>query len=260
MTTLRADTPRRTVRLLQFVILAGGLALWEALARSGFIDAFWASSPSRIAQAFAGSLANGDILYHTWVTLQEAFAGLGAGTLVGVALGLLLGLSRLLGPALEPFIIALNSLPRVALAPMIIMFAGIGFASKFLLAFSLVVVPLMINTYEGVRSVDPDLVRVMNVFRASRTQIFLKLMLPNCVPWLISGIRVSIALATIGAIVGELISARAGIGYMIDRAAGDFDVTGMLMPLIVLMLVAFGFDRLLLSLSNKLLRWREASH
>lgn len=261
MTSPHANTPpRRTILLLQLTILVGGLAFWEAVVWSGAVDPFWASSPTQIATAFTASLASGQILFHTWVTLQEAFAGLAAGTLVGVALGLLLGLSRYLGPALEPFIIALNSLPRVALAPMIILFVGIGFASKFLLAFSLVVVPLMINTYEGVRSVDPDLVRVMRVFRASRTQVFLKLILPNCIPWLISGIRVSISLAIIGAIVGELISARAGIGYMIDRAAGDFDITGMLMPLIVLMLVAFTFDRLLLRLSNSLLRWREAQH
>ncbi len=244
------------IRLLRVALLVGGLALWEALSRFGLVDPFWASSPSQIAHAFRRSLRSDGIHYHLWITISEAFSGLAVGTLVGIALGVLLGLSRVAGAAIEPFVIALNSLPRVALAPLIIMAVGIGFASKFLLAFSLVVVPLMVNTYEGLRSVDPALIKVMRVFRASRLQIFFKVMLPNSVPWLFSGMRVSISLAIIGAIVGELISARAGIGYMIDRAAGDFDVTGMLMPLIVLMLVAFGLDRTVLRISERLLRWR----
>lgn len=260
MSVLSARAPRGAIFLLQVVILATVLSLWEGLARAGAIDPFWVSSPSRLAEAFLASLRSGEIVRHLGVTGGEALAGLAVGSLVGITLGLLLGMSRMVGAALEPFVIALNALPRVALAPLIIMFVGIGFASKFLLAVSLVVVPMMINTYEGIRSVDPALVKVMQVYRASRAQIFLKVLLPNCVPWLFSGLRVSISFAIIGAIVGELISARAGIGYMIDRAAGDFNVTGMLMPLVVLMLAAFSLDRLVLALSNALLRWREAAH
>ncbi|MFG1479140.1 ABC transporter permease [Xanthobacter sp. V4C-4] len=249
-----------TILSLQAAILVVVLALWEGLGRIGVIDPFWVSSPSRILEAFIAALRTGEIVRHTLVTGGETLAGLAVGAGLGVLLGLLLGLSRLVGAALEPFVIALNSLPRVALAPLIIMFVGIGFASKFVLAVSLVVVPMMINTYEGLRSVDPALVKLMQVFRASRAQIFFKVLLPNCVPWLFSGLRVSISFAIIGAIVGELISARAGIGYMIDRAAGDFNVTGMLMPLTVLMLAAFGLDRLVLAISNALMRWRDAAH
>src|SRR5690606_9469377 len=171
------------------------------------------------------SLGKNEIVYHTGVTMWEAMTGLVAGAIVGISFGLLLGVSRVLGAALEPFVIALNSLPRVALAPLIIMFVGIGFASKFLLAFSLVVVPMMINTYEGIRATDPTLLNVMRVMRASRFQTFTKVMLPNCVPWLFSGFRVSFSFAIIGAIVGELISSRAGIGYMIDTAAGSFNAS-----------------------------------
>ncbi|MGF7159611.1 NitT/TauT family transport system permease protein [Rhodoligotrophos appendicifer] len=244
----------------QVAILVGVLGFWEILADAGIIDVVWLSSPTLIAAAFWKSVLANEITYHAYVTMQEAMAGLAVGAVVGIGLGLLLGVSRFVGAALEPFIIALNSLPRVALAPLIIMFVGIGFASKFLLAFSLVVVPMMINTYEGIKSVEPVLLNVMKVFRANRLQVFTKVLLPNCVPWIFSGLRVSISFAVIGAIVGELISSRAGIGFMIDTAAGNFDATGMLMPLFVLMILTFALDRLVLRISRSLLRWREGAH
>jgi NitT/TauT family transport system permease protein len=249
----------KKIRLLQIAFCGGVLFLWESGARLALWDTTWTSSPTLIWNVFWASLLRGEILYHAGVTLLESFSGLLAGCLIGVILGVFLSISRILGAAAEPFVIALNCLPRVALAPLVVMFLGIGFLSKFLLAFSLVVVPIMINTYEGIRAADPIWIDTLRIFRANRKQMFLKVLLPNCVPWIFSGIRVSITLSIIGAIVGEFISARAGIGYMIDVAAGGFDVTGMLMPLFVLMFLAFGFDRLVLFMANRLLRWREAS-
>jgi len=188
--------------------------------------------------------------------MGEALAGLAAGAVVGILSGFCLGISKTLSKLFEPFIVALNSLPRVALGPLIVMFVGIGFASKFLLAFSLVVVPVMLNTFEGMRSVDPVLVNQMRVMGASRIQFFRSLIIPTCIPWIFSALRISISFAIIGAIVGEFISARSGIGYMIDTAAGGFDTTGMMMPLAVLMILAFACDRLIVWLSARLLRWR----
>ncbi|NYT25789.1 ABC transporter permease [Alcaligenaceae bacterium] len=246
------------IKLLQVLILTAVLTLWEFGARSGWWDATWTSTPLLLWRSFWDSLLSGEILRHTGVTLAEAFSGLLAGTVVGVSLGVLLSISRVFGAAMEPYVIALNSLPRVALAPLIVMYVGIGFMSKFLLSFSLVVVPMMISTYEGIRAAEPIWLNAMKVFRASRLQVFVKVLLPNCVPWIFSAIRVSISLSIVGAIVGEFISARAGIGYMIDHAAGGFDITGMLMPLLVLMGVAFALDRLVLLLSRQLMRWRDA--
>lgn len=248
---------RLLIRSLQGLVFVGFLLVWELGGAWRWWDPTWTSSPVRVAQAFAESLADGQIVRHTGVTLTESFAGLLAGASVGVLLGVLLGLSRVLGAVMEPFVIALNSLPRVALAPLIVMYVGIGFMSKFLLSFSLVVVPMMLGTYEGIRAADPIWLQSMQVLRAHRVQVFFKVLLPGCVPWMFSGLRVSISLAIVGAIVGEFISARAGIGFMIDEAAGGFDSTRMLMPLIVLTLLAFVLDRLVLAASTRLLRWRE---
>jgi NitT/TauT family transport system permease protein len=240
----------------QILLLVGLLAAWEAAVQLDLANAFWISSPLQIAARFDTSLREGELLFHTSVTVGEALAGLAAGSIVGVILGFVLGVSPTLGKLFEPFIIALNSLPRVALGPLIVMYAGIGFASKFLLASSLVLVPVMLNTFEGVRSVDRILVDLLKVLGATRAQLFVKLVLPTCIPWIFSALRISIAFAIIGAIVGEFISSRSGIGYMIDTAAGGFDTTGMMMPLFVLMVLAFGLDRLIVWISNRLLRWR----
>ena len=251
---------RQQIRLLQWALLLGTLGLWEGTVRLGWFNAFWISSPMLLAEDFVTSLQKNIITFHLGVTLLEALSGLVAGAICGILLGLLLGMSRLLGQVFEPFIIALNSLPRVALAPLIVMFVGIGFSSKFLLAFSLVVVPMMINIWEGIKSVDPIQLNLMKVMRASRWQLFKKVLLPNCIPWLFSGLRVSLSFAIIGAIVGEFISARAGIGYLMDEAAGGFDTTGMLMPLLVLMLVSFALDRVILAISGHFLSWRKPAH
>ena len=244
------------IQFYRLFVLFVILGLWEALATSGAINPFWVASPSLIAQRTWELTLSGELLYHSWVTIEETFAGLIAGTVCGVVLGLLISINRTFGQVFEPFIIALNSLPRVALGPLLVMYVGIGFASKFLLAFSLVVVVIMLNTYEGVRSVDPTLINALRVLQANRWQMFTKLLLPNCIPWIFSAVRVSISFAIIGAIVGEFISSQAGIGHMIDVASGAFDTTGMLTPLMLLMLFAFALDRLVLALSNHLMRWR----
>lgn len=240
-------------RLTALVVL---LLVWEGTVAAGWANAFWISSPSRIGLRAFELLVNGELIQHTLVTLSEAFAGLVAGTLVGVLLGLLLGSSRTVGQVAEPFIMAINSLPRVALAPLLVMYVGIGFASKFLLAFSLVVVIVMVNTLEGIRAADPTLVNAMRILGARPHQLFTMVLIPNSLPWILAGVRVSVAFAIVGAVVGEFISARAGIGYMIDHASGAYDTTGIMVPLLTLMFCAVIIDFVLVRVSAHLLRWR----
>jgi NitT/TauT family transport system permease protein len=240
-------------RLATLIVL---LSVWEGAVKLGLVNSFWISSPTMIAHRALELVRDGALFYHTGITLLEAFAGLVAGTIVGILLGLVLGANRTLGQVVEPFIMALNALPRVALAPLLVMYVGIGFASKFLLAFSLVVVIVMVNTFEGVRAVDPMLVNAMRVLGAKQLQLFRMVLIPNSVPWILAGIRVSVAFAIVGAIVGEFISAQAGIGYMIDQASGAYDTTGIMVPLLTLMLCAVVLDFIITRLTRYLLRWR----
>jgi NitT/TauT family transport system permease protein len=246
------------ITLQRLILLSVLLVLWEGSVRANLINSVWISSPSQIGARAWLLLTQGELVRHTGVTLSEAFAGLGAGTIVGVALGVVLGLSRSVGRIVEPFIMAINSLPRVALAPLLVMYVGIGFASKFLLAFSLVVVIAMVNTFEGIRAADPILINAMRILGANRRELFTMVLLPSSLPWILAGVRVSVAFAIVGAIVGEFISARAGIGYMIDRAAGAYDTTGMMVPLFTLMICAVCLDFLLVRLTEYLLRWRSS--
>ena len=249
-------TETHRITLYRLATLAGLLSVWEGVVAAKVVNAFWISSPSLIAERLIKLLMTGDLLRHTAVTLSEALAGLVGGMVVGVALGIVMGASRVVGQVLEPFIMALNSLPRVALAPLLVMAVGIGFASKFLLAFSLVVVIAMINTYEGIRSADPMLANAMRLLGATPRQVFTTVLLPNSVPWMLASLRVSVAFAIVGAIVGEFISSRSGIGYMIDNASGAYDTTGIMVPLLVLMLCAVVLDWLIVVLTRYLLRWR----
>lgn len=244
------------VTTLRVMVLIAFVLVWEGAVRTGLANPFWISSPSKIGVRAGELIADGILFYHTGVTLLEAFSGLAAGTVAGVLLGIVLGSSRIVGQVIEPFIMAINSLPRVALAPLLVMYVGIGFASKFLLAFSLVVVIVMVNTFEGVRAVDPTLVNAMRILGAGRMQLFRMVLLPNSVPWILAGVRVSVSFSIVGAIVGEFISARAGIGFLIDRASGAYDTTGIMVPLLTLMLCAVVIDFLIVRLTGYLLRWR----
>ncbi len=244
------------IQLARLVVLLVILLTWEVTVYLDPGSAFWISSPTRIFGRFFHLITNGSLLYHTGVTMGEALAGLIGGTLLGVALGLLLGANRTFGQIFEPFIMAINSLPRVALAPLLVMYVGIGFASKFLLALSLVVVVVMLNTYEGVKAADANHLNAMRVLGATRRQIFTRVLLPNSIPWIFAGVRVGVAFAIVGAIVGEFISAQAGIGYMIDNASGAYDITGIMVPLFTLMICAVALDWLIQLTMRHFLRWR----
>lgn len=244
------------IQFWRLVVLVAVLGLWEFVVYLDPGSAFWISSPSRIFGRLAAEMTSGALLYHTGVTLAEALSGLVAGAALGVLIGLLLGANRTFGQIFEPFIMAINSLPRVALAPLLVMYVGIGFASKFLLALSLVVVVVMLNTYEGVKAADNNHLNAMRMLGASRLQIFVKVLIPTSVPWIFAGVRVGVAFAIVGAIVGEFISAQAGIGYMIDNASGAYDTTGIMVPLLTLMICAVALDALIQVMMRHFLRWR----
>ena len=246
------------VRLMwQVGLLALFLLWWELAVIGNPSRQFWISRPSLIANRLVEEMLHGRIFYHVGLTMAEAVVGLLAGAIIGIALGMVLGTFRAVGDIFEPFIMAINSIPRIALAPFMVMYFGIGFLPKAVLAFSLVVVVVMLSTIEGIRSVDPLRLNTFRVMRATRWEIFAKCLLPNSVPYIITSIRISVSLALIGALVGEFIAARGGIGYLITEAAGAFDVTGMIVPLFLIVVVAVLADYLLRVTERRMVRWRK---
>ena len=240
-------------RLALLVLL---VAAWEGATRAGVIAPFWISSPSLIAADILRALAGPAVYVHIGVTLYEAFLGFFAGAVVGILGGFALARWDGLAHVVDPYVTALNSLPRVALAPLFILWFGIGLTSKVVLAFSLVVFILLVNTHAGAKNVDQDLVIITRLLGATRRQLTMKVILPASIPWIFAGLRLGLAYALIGAVVGEVIVAQAGLGFLIASAAGVFNTTGVFSALIILMLIAMLLSEVMKIAERKLLRWR----
>lgn len=240
-------------RLAVLVVFAGA---WESATRTGLINPFWVSNPSRIVIDLWKAFTSASVFLHIGVTLYEAFLGFVTGAVAGILGGFALARWDQLARVLDPYVTALNSLPRVALAPLFILWFGIGLTSKVILAFSLVVFILLVNTYAGAKNVDQDLVIVARLLGANRRQLTAKVILPSSIPWIFAGLRLGLAYALIGAVVGEVIVAQAGLGFLISHSAGVFNTTGVFSALIILMVIAMLINELMKGAERKLLRWR----
>jgi NitT/TauT family transport system permease protein len=239
-------------RLLLTVVL---LAAWEVAATT-VTTPFWISQPSRVFDRLVSLATSGLLFWHVWATLQAALLGLALGAVVGVALGLLLGAYPRVAAIVDPLLMGLNSLPRVALAPLFIIWFGIGLPSKVILAFSLVVFPVLINAYQGVRGVDRDLVDMLRTMQASPWQVARRVTIPSTLPWIFAGLRIGLGMALIGAVVGELVGSSRGVGYYVESAAANFDTTGVFAGLVILMVLTIALSELMKLVEARLFRWR----
>src|SRR6266853_629738 len=224
----------------QIAILVGGLSLWEIGARAGWIDAFFWSQPSAIARTMAIFFATGD----AWTDISFTFRSTIFGFLIGTTAGSLLGLSfwwsRNYAAIVQPYVICLESIPKLALAPLIILVFGIGLLSKVAVATALTLVVSTLTAYAGVKALDPDEEKLFYSLGASRMQVFRKLVVPFCMPWVISVLRVNIGLALTGAIVGEFIASQHGLGRTILYAGQTYDIALVWVAVLVLSTVTLG--------------------
>jgi NitT/TauT family transport system permease protein len=235
---VQRDWPTWALLAMQAGILVGALSLWEAGARAGWIDAFFWSQPSAIANTMAIFFASGD----AWVDISFTFRSTILGFLIGTAAGSLLGLSfwwsRTYAAVVQPYVICLESIPKLALAPLIILVFGIGLVSKVAVATALTVVVSTLTAYAGVKALDPDGEKLFYSLGATRLQVFRKLVVPFCLPWIISVLRVNIGLALTGAIVGEFIASQHGLGRAILYAGQTYDIALVWVAVLVLSTLA----------------------
>lgn len=226
----------------QVGILVLVLGTWELAVVLGALSPFWASSPSRIAKALVEIVGDPLFFRHLSSTLIELLAGFAIGASLGIAIGFMLAQWRTLERILDPFLNALNSLPRVALAPLLILWLGIGLWSKIVMAATLVVFIVIGNTVAGARSVDADMLTVARLMGASRRQLFWKVVLPASTPVVFAGLRLGVVYAMLGAVVGEMIAATSGLGYMLSFFAGSFQVGHLMATLVVLVALSTGLS------------------
>jgi NitT/TauT family transport system permease protein len=216
-------SPRR-VAAAQVSLVIAAIAAWEFAARFGWIDAFFWSQPSKIWQTAEIFFTQGDAFTDIAYTLESTILGFILGTLAGSALGLSFWWSRNYAAVLQPFVVCFESIPKLALAPLVVLVFGLGLASKVAMAIALTLVVSTLTTYAGVQAVDPDSERLFYSLGASRLQIFRKLVIPAVLPWTISVLRVNIGLALTGSIVGEFISSQHGLGREILYAGQTYDI------------------------------------
>jgi NitT/TauT family transport system permease protein len=231
------------------------LGLWEAVSRSGAIKPIFLSSPSRIVTTAVDMVASGELVEHVRVSGAEFLVGY-ALALAAIPLGLLTGWYRRLNFALDPFLTVLYVTPRVALLPLIFLWIGIGLWSKVALVFLGAFFPICISTIAGVRTVDPVHLRVARSFQAAPWRLFLTIVLPSCVPFILAGLRLGVGRGLVGIVVGELFGATAGIGYLISVAGSGFETDKVFVGVAVLATFGILCNEALVRLERRVEAWR----
>ena len=244
------------MRVYQLVLAAVVLGAWEVLGRAGIIDEFFFPLPSDILATVWSWISTGYVFPHLWITLQEALLAFAVGAAAGLFLGFLLARVRFLERLFDPFLQMFNALPRVVLAPIFLLWFGLGIWSKVAFGFTLVFFIVFFNTLEGVKNVDRVLVDNARMLGASEKQLLRHVFIPSALTWIFSSLHISVGFAITGAVVGEYLGASAGVGYAIAQAQGVFDTQGVFAGMFILMIVVLIIDLLVNRLEKHLLRWR----
>jgi NitT/TauT family transport system permease protein len=245
------------LRIVVLVVVLGG---WELSARLKWIDPFFFSMPSaifaQIVDWFVNGTAQGPLLTQVWVTLEETGMGFIIGSVAGVFSGILLGRNKLLSDVFSLYIKIANSIPRVVLGSVFVIALGLGMASKVALAVVMVFFVVFANAFQGVREADRYMIANAQILGASRRQVTTSVVIPSALSWILASLHVSFGFALVGAVVGEFLGSKQGIGLLISTAQGAFNASGVFAAMIVLAVVALAADYLLTTVESRLLKWR----
>ncbi|MEN5181862.1 ABC transporter permease [Comamonas testosteroni] len=248
------------LRLLVLVAVLGG---WEVSARMKWIDPFFYSMPSmiwsQIVEWMRDGTSQGPLWQQVLVTLEETVIGFLIGSIAGVICGIVLGRNKLLSDVFSIYIQIANSIPRVVLGSVFVIALGLGMASKVALAVVMVFFVVFANAFQGVREADKYMIANAQILGASPRQVTMSVVIPSAMSWILASLHVSFGFALVGAVVGEFLGAKEGIGLLISTAQGAFNASGVFAAMIVLAVVALGADFLLTRLEKRLLKWRPAA-
>lgn len=238
-----------------FLILFG-LGMWEGLCVVKIIDPYFFGQPTSICQDLWSMIIDGSIFFHTWITLFEAMAGFFLGAVFGCVAALLLGMSPFWAKVLDPLIMVVYGIPRIALAPLFILWFGLGLASKIVFAFILVFFLVFFNTFAGLKNMNQGMINTIRVMGASRRQIMHKVILPGISPWVMAGLKSGMGMSLLGALVGEYIGGNAGLGWMINSAAGLFETNRVFSAIFALALLVMATNAVFNKIERRVLKWR----
>lgn len=257
--TLRARLKERPELILVPSIFVVGVGSWEGLTAALEVPTYILPPPSDIISALIGHVQTATFWENFGVTLQEIVIGYSIAVVVAFVLGILISQVRIVEKAVLPYIVAFETIPKIALAPLFLIWFGFGLLSKVVMTAFISFFPILINVIEGLRSVDEDKLEMMRSIGASKSQIFLKLRLPNAAPFIFAGLDLGIIFAVIGAVVGEFVGAKAGLGYQMLQYNYDFNVASMFAMLIVLSLLGITGHTIIRALKRKFAFWSTPS-
>jgi NitT/TauT family transport system permease protein len=240
---------------LRYGAIALVLLAWH-LASGRLMAEYLISSPGEVARSFVDGLTEGELLNHTLVTLREIALGYPLGAAAGITVGFVLGSSPILAKAFQPIVTALFGIPIIALAPLIVVWLGIGYASKVGIVALLVFFLTFFNTYSGLKNMDRQYLDLARLMGADRKMLIFKVVLPTVTPAIFAGLAIALPQSVIAATVGEFIAASEGLGFMIRRAAGVFDTPTLIVGALVLMLLVLAANAVLTVIERRVLVWK----
>ena len=245
-----------TMRALFLLLI---LAVWQGAVAAGLADAAFVSTPVSVAQSLWLLSRSGELLPNLGTTLVEIVIAFAASVVLGIASAVVLDRNDWLNRVVSPFLTALNSMPRIALGPLFILWFGIGLASKVVLAFSLGYFIMLLSTLGGLKNVDRDLLLMSRLFGASELRLFRHVRLPWALPSIFAGLKLTLIYCSAGAVIGEMIAAKSGLGLLVQTFSGRFDVAGVLALILVVALMVMAMTSLMDLAERRLLDWSKGS-
>lgn len=253
----RIKRRKRAVHLSQICLLVVLILIWEIAARLNWIDTFLTSYPSDVYNLFIKLVKSGSIFEHIGISVMETIVGFISGTLLGILIAILLWWSDFVSKVLNPYLVVLNSLPKTALAPIIILWVGAGYTGIIVTAISVSIVITIMNVYSGFQSVDQDKIKMLKTFEATKFQVLKKVIIPSNVPVMINSLKINIGLSWVGVIVGEFLVSKAGIGYLIVYGGQVFKLDLVMMSVIILAILAAVMYQGVALLERKIMNWKK---
>lgn len=253
----RRDDARRqiTVNLWRVGLLVAILVIWE-VGSGRFLDEFFVSKPSDIGVALAKGFSSKNMFWHLEITVYEAVAGYIIGVVTALLFALAIAVTGRAYEVLEPFIVAIYGVPRIALAPLFIMWFGIGITPKIIISAFMVFFVVFMNTISGVHSTNPHFINISRILGASYWQLMTKVIVPSAMPYILTALRIVVPTAMIGAIVGEFISSQRGLGFFISRSTFMFDTASAFAGILMLLVVILVMNETVNRLESRLMRWQ----
>jgi NitT/TauT family transport system permease protein len=242
--------------LIQVAAVVAFFGAWQLGVQLGFVSAFLVGAPAKIAYQLYAHIRDGSLVVDTGYTVYEAMLGFVIGTIAGSAVGLALWYSVFVARLVEPFVVAINSVPKIALAPIIVLWFGTGIGSKVALAISLTSLVALIAAYQAAKDADPDLQALLFSMGATKHRIFTRVIVPSTLPGIIATFRINVGFGLVGAVVGEFISSQRGLGHTIYNASSFYDLDMVWVGLFTLMAVGFLLYFAIDWIEARLLPWK----